>query len=148
MSCDIFKPLLMGYLDEELTALENSRVEQHLQDCQECTTDLTEFRKLKEFTRNMRVAMPDDRYWEEYWSNVYNRLERRTGWILISLGSIILGAYILWRIIDEALFDLKLPLLVRMGLLALVAGLCTLIVSVIRERFFLLKRDKYERIKR
>ena len=92
--------------------------------------------------------MPDDRYWEEYWSNVYNRLERRTGWILISLGSIILGAYILWRIIDEALFDLKLPLLVRMGLLALVAGLCTLIVSVIRERFFLLKRDKYERIKR
>ncbi len=148
MSCDIFKPLLMGYLDEELTALEVSRVEQHIQDCGECSDDLNEFRKLKEVTRNMRVVTPDDKYWDEYWSNIYNRLERRVGWILTSIGTIILSAYAIWRIIDEALFDFRLPLLIRIGLLALIVGLCTLVVSVFRERFFLYKRDKYERIKR
>ena len=148
MICDIFKPFLMGYLDDELTALEVSRVEQHLQDCRDCTTELDEFKKLKDVTRNMRVVMPGDKYWDEYWSNIYNRLERRVGWILTWVGTIILSAYAFWRIIDEALFNFKLPLLVRVGLLVLIIGFCTLVVSVIRERLSLYKRDKYERIKR
>jgi predicted anti-sigma-YlaC factor YlaD len=148
MSCDIFKPLLMGYLDDELTALEVSRVEQHLQDCRDCAAELEEFKKLKEVTRNMRVVMPGDKYWDEYWSNIYNRLERRVGWILTWVGTIILSAYAFWRIIDEAIFNFKLPLVVRVGLLVLIIGFCTLVVSVIRERLSLYKRDKYERIKR
>ena len=96
----------------------------------------------------MRVVMPGDKYWDEYWSNIYNRLERRVGWILTWVGTIILSAYAFWRIIDEALFNFKLPLLVRVGLLVLIIGFCTLVVSVIRERLSLYKRDKYERIKR
>jgi len=148
MTCDIFKPLLMGYLDDELTALEVSRVEQHLLDCRDCTEELDEFKKLKDVTRNMRVVMPGDKYWDAYWSNIYNRLERRVGWILTWVGTIILSAYVFWRIIDEALFNFKLPLLVRVGLLVLIIGFCTLVVSVIRERLSLYKKDKYERIKR
>ncbi len=53
MSCDTFKPLLMGYLDEELTALEAARVGQHLQECHECTTDLEDFRKLLGYCRGL-----------------------------------------------------------------------------------------------
>jgi len=30
---DIYKPLLMGYLDSELTAIEVLRMEQHLEQC-------------------------------------------------------------------------------------------------------------------
>ncbi len=148
MSCDTFKPLLMGYLDEELTALEAARVGQHLQECHECTTDLEDFRKLKEVTRNMRVVMPDDKYWDEYWSNIYNRLERRVGWILLSLGSIILSAYGLYWVIAEIFFRKNVPLVIQLGVAALVVGFCALLVSVLRERFFLSKSDKYERIKR
>ena len=148
MSCDTFKPLLMGYLDEELTALEAVRVEQHLEECHDCTAELDDFRKLKEVTRNMRVVMPDDKYWDEYWSNIYNRLERRVGWILLSLGSIILSAYGLYWVIAEVFLDKNVHPVIRIGVLTLIVGFCTLLVSVLRERFFLSKSDKYERIKR
>jgi len=148
MSCDPFKPLLMGYLDEELTALEAVRVEQHLEECHDCTAELDDFRKLKEVTRNMRVVMPDDKYWDEYWSNIYNRLERKAGWILLSLGSIILSAYGLYWVIAEVFLDKNVHPVIRIGVLTLIVGFCTLLVSVLRERFFLSKSDKYERIKR
>jgi len=138
----------MGYLDEELTALEAVRVEQHLEECHDCTAELDDFRKLKEVTRNMRVVMPDDKYWDEYWSNIYNRLERKAGWILLSLGSIILSAYGLYWVIAEVFLDKNVHPVIRIGVLTLIVGFCTLLVSVLRERFFLSKSDKYERIKR
>ncbi|PYV42716.1 MAG: hypothetical protein DMG09_01970 [Acidobacteria bacterium] len=135
-------------MDEELTALEAVRVEQHLEECHDCTAELDDFRKLKEVTRNMRVVMPDDKYWDEYWSNIYNRLERKAGWILLSLGSIILSAYGLYWVIAEVFLDKNVHPVIRIGVLTLIVGFCTLLVSVLRERFFLSKSDKYERIKR
>ncbi len=144
---DAYKPLLMGYLDHELTELETLRIEQHLRTCASCSAELDEFRRLKEVTNNMRVAIPDDKCWEDYWSHIYNRLERKIGWILLSLGAILLTSYGLYRLIS-LLFHDGVPLLVRVGVMALVVGICTLLVSVLRERIFLAKSDKYERIKR
>jgi len=148
MADDAFKPLLMGYLDGELTELEILRMEDHLRGCAGCTSELEEFRRLKEVTQKMRVVMPDDKYWEIYWSNVYNRLERRVGWILLSLGSILLTSYGLYYVIARLLLQGAIPLVIRIGVVALVVGLCTLVVSVLRERIFFSKSDKYERIKR
>ncbi len=148
MADDVFKPLLMGYLDHELTELEVLRMEEHLQECAGCSAELKEFRRLKEVTQNMRVVMPDEKYWEIYWSNIYNRLERRVGWILLSLGSILLTSYGLYYVIARLLLQGNIPLVVRIGVVALVVGLCTLVISVLRERIFFSKSDKYERIKR
>jgi len=145
---DVFKPLLMGYLDGELTELEVQRVEEHLQSCSDCRTELEEFRRLKEVTQNMRVFVPDDKYWEEYWSHIYNRLERKIGWILVSMGIILLLSYSLYELVVGVFLKHDIPMVVRIGILALLAGLCTLLVSVLRERLFLARSDKYERIKR
>ncbi len=144
---DTYKTLLMGYLDAELTETEVERFEQHLKECAECSAELAQFRRLKEVTQNMRVVAPDEKYWDVYWSNIYNRLERRIGWILMSLGAILLTSYAMYAFILE-LFQSQIPLVVRIGVLALVVGLCTLLVSVLRERVFFAKADKYERIKR
>ncbi len=148
MAEDLYKPLLMGYLDSELTELEVLRIEEHLKGCADCTAELEEFRKLKEMTQNMRVLMPDEKYWEDYWSHIYNRLERRIGWILTSLGAILLTSYGLYALVEQFLLRRGIPLLVRIGVLALVVGFCTLLISGLRERIFLAKSDKYERIKR
>jgi predicted anti-sigma-YlaC factor YlaD len=148
MADDAFKPLLMGYLDGELTGLEIQRIEEHLRNCSDCAAELEGFRRLKEVTQNMRVVIPDDKYWEQYWSNIYNRLERRAGWILISIGSILLISYGIYYLLSRLLLQGDIPLVVRIGVVALVVGFCTLVVSALRERIFLSKSDKYERIKR
>ncbi len=148
MQEDTFKPLLMGYLDSELTELESLRMERHLEQCTECTRELEEFRRLKEVTRNMRVATPDARSWEEYWSHVYNRMERRVGWILLSVGAILITSYGIYSLIARFLLRSDFPIIVRLGTLALVVGLCTLLISVLRERIVMSRVDKYERIKR
>src|SRR3974377_327538 len=125
MADDAFKPLLMGYLDHELTELEVLRMEEHVKGCASCAAELEGFRRLKEVTQNMRVAMPDDKYWEMYWSNIYNRLESRVGWVLLSLGSILLTSYGLYYIVARLLLQGNIPLVVRIGVVALVVGLCT-----------------------
>ena len=96
----------------------------------------------------MRVVMPDEKYWQDYWSHIYNRLERKAGWILTSLGAILIVSYGLYELIAEFLLSKGIPMIVRIGVLALVVGVCTLVISVLRERFFLSRSDKYERIKR
>lgn len=145
---DTYKPLLMGYLDSELTEIEVLRMEQHLENCAECRIELEEFRKLKEVTQNMRVVTPDARSWEEYWSHVYNRLERRIGWVVTSLGAILVTSYGIYSLIAKFLLRSDIPIVVRIGIVALVVGFCTLLISVIRERIFMARMDKYERIKR
>jgi predicted anti-sigma-YlaC factor YlaD len=137
----------MGYLDGELTELEVLRTERHLEDCAECRSELEDFRRLKEATHQMKVFVPEDKYWEEYWSHIYNRLERRFGWILFSVGAIMLTSYGLYRLIT-LLFTNDFPLFVRVSVIALIIGFSTLLISVIRERLSLIKSDKYERIKR
>jgi len=145
---DTFKPLLMGYLDAELTELETLRIEQHLERCTDCTKELEEFRRLKEVTQNMRVLTPDARSWDEYWSHVYNRLERRIGWILMSIGAILILSYGVYSLAARFLLRSDFPIIVRLGIVALVVGFCTLLISVLRERIFMSRTDKYERIKR
>jgi hypothetical protein len=148
MPDDEFKALLMGYLDDELTEEEVLHVENHLKVCRDCSLELENFRRLKGVTQDMRVLMPDDKYWEDYWSHIYNRLERRIGWILTSLGAILLASYGLYEILAKFVLGPNIPWLIRIGVVALVVGMCALIVSVLRERLFLIKSDKYERVKR
>jgi predicted anti-sigma-YlaC factor YlaD len=148
MAEDAFKSLLMGYIDNELTELETIRMEEHLKECPDCSAEFDDFRRLKEVTHNMRVSTPDDKYWEIYWSNIYNRIERRIGWIMISLGSILLASYGLYYLLASLLFKGDIPIVVRVGVVALVVGFCTLTVSVLRERIITSRADKYERIKR
>jgi predicted anti-sigma-YlaC factor YlaD len=148
MSHDAYKTLMMGYLDGELTELEIERMDQHLEGCGECRAELDGFRKLKEITRPMKLAIPDDAYWEQYWSSVYNRLERRAGWIMLSVGAILLTSYGAYQLVAHLLLAREINFLIRLGIAALVIGLCTLLISVIRERIYLRRSDKYKRIKR
>jgi predicted anti-sigma-YlaC factor YlaD len=148
MPDDAFKPLLMGFLDEELTETEVLRMTDHLKECASCAAELEEFRRLKEVTQNMRVITPDDKYWEQYWSSIYNRIERRVGWILVSLGAILLTSYGIYYLISRLLLRGDIPMVVRIGVMALVVGFCTLLISGLRERIAFSKADKYERIKR
>lgn len=90
MTCQDHKDLMMAYLDNELTVEQRHAFEQHVASCSGCTRDLEEFKKLKQITDCVTFVEPEDRLWEHYWNNVYNRVERSLGWVLFSVAAIIL----------------------------------------------------------
>jgi len=140
-----YKALLMGLLDGELAPRERKEIEEHLAECEECRAELEEFRRLNEMTGRMRFREPEDEAREAYWRGIYNRLERGIGWILVSVGAILLLAFGAFKLVEALVTDPTVSVIVKVGVGALMLGLVVLLVSLVRERVFGLKHDRYSR---
>ncbi|MFQ6091830.1 MAG: anti-sigma factor family protein [bacterium] len=148
MNCEKFKGLMMGYLDNELSDRDRAAFKEHLMGCPQCSSEFEEFQKLKEVTAEMKLASPEERVWEDYWSGIYNRIERGIGWILLSIGGIILLAYGGYKAVEEFIGDPTVGFIVKVALLGLIGGVAVLFVSVLRERLYFWKTDRYRRVRR
>lgn len=148
MTCHDYKDLLMGYLDDELNDEQRRRFEDHLSGCPECAGELEEFKRLKAITDEVTLVEPEERIWQDYWGGIYNRIERGVGWVVFSVAAILLTIYGGFRAIEEIIRDPAVELIFKAGLLALVAGLAILFVSVLRERIYFWKRDRYKDVRR
>lgn len=138
--------MIAGYVDGELSASDRHTFEEELQGNPELQTELEEFRELKEVTGMMRYADLPDEVWETYWQSLYRKLERGMGWILFSIGAIILGCYGFFELVKQIYFDPEIPVLVKIGLGTLGTGLVALTVSAGRQRIFAFRRDRYKEV--
>jgi predicted anti-sigma-YlaC factor YlaD len=145
MTCQEYAELLTGYVDDELSDEQRRLVETHLQGCAACSRQLDQLVFIKERLTMIKFKEPSDLELQRYWSGVYNRLERGVGWILLSLGIIVLGSFGVILMLQEMFEDPELPLLIKAGVVSLVIGGVTLFVSVFRERLSIKKIDKYSR---
>ena len=148
MTCHDYKDLMMGYLDNELSDEQRNRFEEHLAGCPECAGELKEFRKLKAITDEVTLVEPEDRIWQDYWSGVYNRIERNIGWLIFSVAAILLAIYGGFKLIETIITDATVGMLLKLGLLALIVGLAILFVSVLRERIYFWSKDRYRNVRR
>jgi predicted anti-sigma-YlaC factor YlaD len=148
MACREYKDLMMGYLDDELDQEQRKKFESHLSTCRSCAAELEEFKKLKRITDEVTLAEPEDQLWQQYWTSIYNRVERGTGWMLFSVAAILLLIYGGFKMIEAIIIDPQTGLLLKCGLLALVAGAAILFVSVLRERLYFWKKDRYKDVRR
>jgi anti-sigma factor RsiW len=90
--------LLSGYVDDQLTAEERARAEQHLAECAACRAELEALRELKAAVREVKVAHTMEVSPEFFWSQVKRRIvdeEKRDAAEAPSLGGV-WGA-LLWR---------------------------------------------------
>ncbi len=148
MTCNDHKDSMMGYLDNELSAEERQQFEEHLAGCGECAGELEEFKKLKAITDEVTLVEPEDRMWQEYWGSIYNRIERSIGWIILSIAGILLVIYGGFKIIEDLIKDPTVGMILKIGLLALIAGLAIMFVSVLRETLYFWKKDRYKDVRR
>jgi len=148
MKCEEIRPWLMAYLDGEIEQREKSEVEKHLADCESCRREYESFARLKEVTNRMRFADLSDQLWAGYWKGVYRRIERGTGWIFLSIGAIILLAFGAYQFFKELLTDPHVSLVVKVGVSACAFGAIVLLVSIIRERLFLFRTERYREVER
>ncbi len=143
-----FQVLLTKAVDGELTASERQEFDAFRRRHAECERQWKAHKKLKEVTTHMKFKSPPAEVWDSYWLQVYNRLERGLAWIFVSIGAIILLSYALYQAAMAILSDASIPDAVKWGVLALVVGTVMLLVSVMREKMFVRKRDKYREVLR
>jgi ferric-dicitrate binding protein FerR (iron transport regulator) len=143
-----FRQLMTGALDGELSADEQAEFQQMLVNSPERQQEWNEHRKLKEITMRLKFTNPPEEVWDRYWIGVYNRIERRAAWILVSLGAMVVLFFAGYKAAASLLADAQTPWLVKGGILALLAGGVILFVSVLREKLFTRKTDKYKEVER
>ncbi len=145
MNKDIRK-LLAGYVDGELTNEERKAFEKELEQDPQLRAELREFRKLKEVTSVVHYADLPDEVWESYWQSLYRKLERGIGWILLSIGAILLLGFGLYHGLHDLYIAPEVSIWVKIGVTALGGGVIFLLVSFARERLFAYRRDRYREV--
>jgi hypothetical protein len=132
------------YFDGNLSEEEKKELRELTSKDNKVEEELKEIDKLKEVIYMLEPVEPE-REWEDYWSSLYNKLERGIGWIVFSIGVILTFTFIGFRFIKELIRDPQIALYAKIGLLSLILGLAILFASVLRERITLSKTDKYSK---
>jgi anti-sigma factor RsiW len=148
MTCREYKDLMMAYVDDEMDERQRRAFEEHVAACPGCAEELAQFQQLKTLTDSAALAEPEDRVWQQYWDSVYNRIERGLGWMISSIAAVLLLAYLGWTAIETIITNPAVGLFLKVSLLALTAGVAILFVSVLRERLFFWKRERYKDVRR
>jgi len=142
------KELISSYHDGELDNRQRQLIEEHLDQCTECRREYEEMGKLEEVMEKMQLRKPHKEMWEVYWTSIYNRLERRIGWIFLSIGAMILLFFGGYKAVEGIIQDTSTPLLLKIGILTLLGGVVILLVSLLREQIFVHKRERYKEVEK
>ena len=148
LTCEDARILIMGLMDGELTPVQQESVKKHIDSCRSCREQFELFSKLKEETLNMKLKPLPEMYWDEYWTHVYNKIERRAGWIFISIGLILIVSFGFYEFVKDFLMNSTQPLILRAGVSVLGIGIIITGISVLREKLMVRKKDKYRSILR
>ncbi len=141
---DDLKELINKYIDNKLSNKDKIQLQKIIREDEKLKNELKDFDEIKEVISMLKTQDPD-KDWEKYWSHLYNRLERGIGWIITSIGAILLLTFAGFQFVKELIRDPELALYAKIGILALILGIVILFVSILRERIFISKTDKYSK---
>jgi hypothetical protein len=125
---------------------ERRQFEQELESNAELRAELEEFKKLKKVTDHMHYADLPDEVWENYWHSIYRKTERGLGWILLSVGAMIVLCFGAYEVFSQLYADPEAPLWLKIGITGVTLGAIVLLVSYGRERLFAYKRERYREV--
>ena len=139
---------IMAYIDGELPESELAEIRELIDHDAEYKSIYESLAGLKEVTGDMKFRKLPEMYWDDYWNQIYNRIERGISWILISVGVIIILFFLLWQFIENLVADQNIHILLKTGIFLLMAGGIVLVISVLREKLMVRKVDKYREVER
>ena len=140
--------LMMAALDREISGEESRELELYLEKDPRLRDEWERMGMVKKVTSSMAFRDPPDEVWGEYWTAVYNRIERGIGWIFVSIGTVVLLAYGAWEVMQALYNDSDIPMFIKIAIISVAVGFLILAVSVIREKLFTRRSDPYKEIER
>lgn len=135
--------LLSGYVDGELDPSDRELVEAWLETDAAAREEVARLVRLKAFTDHLALRPAPAEAWDEYPDRPPQRRVRSLAWLLLTLAVVLLGGFLLLRL-GALLLVATIPLVLRLGLFLGGAGLLLLLISVLRERSFTRRRDRYD----
>ncbi|MBN2379224.1 hypothetical protein JXM67_05425 [candidate division WOR-3 bacterium] len=145
MKHEHYKYLLLKVVDGVASAKEKKEFLTHIRSCEECRAEYGEFKNLEELMSSIKLKDLTEEAREVYWRSLYNRLERGLGWILLSLGAILLLGFGAFMLIKEFIASPTVSLILKIGVCTILGGIIVLLVSVIKERLLVRRYDKYSK---
>jgi len=148
MNCEQIRDYLAGYQDGELDDTQKAMVADHLAQCESCRQELALLDRVKEVADSVKYDDLPLEVWDNYWHNIYRRVERGLGWIFFSLAAVIFiitGAVYLVR---DFFLDATVGFFPKVGVGSLIVGGGFLLVSFARERIFAYNRERYRDVQR
>lgn len=136
------------YLDDALNAEEKAEFNNMLETNTDLKKEFEEQKRIKEVLRKMKLKNPSREVWDSYWMGIYNRVERGIAWVVISIGALLFFGYASYEAVNAFINNTQTPALAKIGITLLIFGALILIFSLIREKIFTSKRDKYKEVQR
>ncbi len=140
--------LLEKFFEEELTLDEKSELSSLLENNPNFKEEFEEQKRVKEVLKNMKLKNPSREPWDGYWMQIYNRVERGIAWVVISIGALFFFGWTTYEFVNAFINDTQTPALAKVGISLLIFGGLVLVFSIIREKIFTSKRDKYKEVQR
>lgn len=140
--------LMEKFFERSLSDSEEKEFNSILENNPQLKIEFEDQKKIKEVLNKMKIKSPSTEVWDSYWLGVYRKLERGIAWIAISAGIIVLLAFGIYQAIESFLQNTTTPIIVKWGITLFLVGLFILLISLLREKFYIYKRDKYKEIQR
>jgi len=137
--------LMMKVVDGVASSKEEEELAEAIRGNERWEAELRAFKKIKEVTENMQFKELPDSYWSGYWKVVYRRTERALAWILLSIGLMIIVGFSAYMGLSPFYSDPEVSVALKVGVSAAVLGGIIMIVSILRERLFARKHERYEK---
>jgi anti-sigma factor RsiW len=136
--------LMMAALDDECSSDERRELEASIEQNAALAAEWARLRRVKEVTTTVALYKPPEEVWDRYRVTLSHRVERSVAWILLLFGAAVLGGWGLWHWLGSVIRS-DAPIIIKAAIVAVVAGGVLLLGSVVRERWFLHRRDPYSR---
>lgn len=137
-----YEHLLVKAVDRALSADEKTELQSHLDTCEACAAELSDFELIKEATDAMTSRILHDAEIEPPRLQGGAKLWLNASFLLLLVGALLLvgfAGYALWT-------DAAVPLVVKLGSGAAALGALGLLAYVLRVRARAFGRDPYEEI--
>ena len=142
--CTEIAPLLSGLLDNELSAEESKRINDHLIRCAACRAEYERLRKESSQLDTLSIREPQDEALAKFWRLPYSGLARNAGLILLIGGYLcFLGYSIVQFMSDESEW-----LFGKLTVAAILAGGLIVFGIVVIERIISYRSDPYKEVER
>lgn len=143
-----FFELVEKHLNNEISPGERNELNNIIEKNPTLKSELEEQVRIKEVLKKMTFKNPAKEVWDNYWLGIYNKIERGFAWIAVSVGALILIIYGAIEAVNAFMKDMQTPGIIKFGTAAVVVGILVLLFSVLREKIYTHKKDKYREVQR